>query len=427
MKISKSILLLALLGISIAGCDAIFDSKEDATTDEIFEVGKQDPKAATDVVGYAALLPFWDGFDNPTDIFIGYDELVYVTDNEGLHVLDLAGRVYRTIPLQNASDVTQDRKLNIYVAARYDTVIKAVDSTYAWNLPAVFKIKNANGAGDLQFSDTLVYPFADASRNTFASKTVRLDTTRNDNYEKVEVTGLTCLADNNLYVSRVGPSNATNAIEAPDNIVLEYRPQVVGGEETEQMQNIRQIRTLSPTTPSLISGVGISDISSFIGPPQRPSKSDSRSFLLAQASQNQNIPFRVLWINAVFTTDGLVFQPNTTLLQTDTASANGFLYEQNKFQEPTGIAYASDGTNYIFVVDAGTDSLYQFQSNGHEGVNPPAGSSAEKPIIVSFGGEGSGPKNFNDPSGVTYFDQIVYVADKGNNRIARYKLTTDFE
>lgn len=95
---------------------------------------------------------------------------------------------------------------------------------------------------------------------------------------------------------------------------------------------------------------------------------------------------------------------------------------------PTDIAFSGDDDAFIFVVDSETDSLYQFQSNGQEGVNPPVGADADsKKIVVSFGGEGAGPKQFMNPSGVAYYRTIVYVADTGNNRIARFKLTTDFE
>jgi len=39
----------------------------------------------------------------------------------------------------------------------------------------------------------------------------------------------------------------------------------------------------------------------------------------------------------------------------------------------------------------------------------------------------SGPYSFNDPSGVCYFKRMIYVADKNNNRICRFKLNTDLE
>lgn len=422
-------LIFLAVAASVSGCSDIFGSKHLSITNDVFKAGKKDPNAASDVIGYAALVPFWKGFDHPTDVYIGFDELVYVTDAKGLHILDRAGREYRVVPFKGATAVVQDRMLNVYVAARIDTVIKDVDPNTSWDLAAIFKIHNANGSngGDIVYMDTLIQPFADASRSTFTSQTSRLIKNDPNSEEQVQFTGLAILGDNTLYVTRRGPVNPTNEVAAPDNIVLEFQPVVANGKETDKMRNVRQIRTLSPTIPSLVSGIGMSDIMTFVAPPQRESFTTDRSFLVAQADQATNIPYRVLWINAVETSDGLVFQPNTGLLQQDTSKADGFLYELGKFKEPTGLAYAADGTNYIFVTDAGTDSLYVFEANGYEGVTPPAGSDAKKPIIVSFGGKGDGPKSFDSPSGVAYFDKVVYVADKNNNRITRYKLTTDFE
>ena len=95
---------------------------------------------------------------------------------------------------------------------------------------------------------------------------------------------------------------------------------------------------------------------------------------------------------------------------------------------PKDVAFGGDDDAFIFVVDSETHRLYQFQSNGQEGVPPPAGAEDQtRQIMVSFGELGAGPKQFNIPSGVAYFRRVVYVADKGNNRIARYKLTSDFE
>ena len=430
MKKYSFLLFILAAAFTVQSCDELFSSKDDAITDEIFDVGEQDPQAAEDVVGYAALLPSYTGFDAPTDVAVGFDELIYVTDAEGLHVLDRAGNQFRTVPFSGATTVVQDRLLNIYVAARYDTVVAAVDPDIVWNLPAIFKLQGVSSAGNVIFLDTLILPFDDSSLNTFTARTNRLNRESAINYEQVEVTGLATLGDeaNSLYVSRRGPSNpGAGSVASPDNTVLEFQPVVENGEFTDKMRNVQQIRALNPTVPSLLSGVGMSDIQTYIGPPQRRSFGNNRSFIVAQEDQDTDIAFRVLLVNAVETTDGLVYQPVTSLLNTDTARADGFLYEIGRFQQPTGLAYAADGRNQIFVVDAASDSLYLFQSNGFEGVNPPPGSNSTKPIIVSFGGLGAGPKQFNNPSGVAYFDQIVFVADMGNNRISRFKLTTDFE
>lgn len=424
-KIGLFVLLVAFFG---AGCESIFGSKNDGTNKEIFDEGKIDPQLEN-VDGYAPVLPFWGDFDAPNDIHVGFDTFVYVTDNNGVHLLDRADlSPRRTIQLEGANAVTQDRLLNIYVSARIDTTIIKNGIPVVFNLPAIFKIKNLNGTGDLQFVDTLIFPFDDASLSTSTAQNARLNKSSSNNYENVEITGLSVLADNSLYVTRRGPQNSTNQIAAPDNTVLEFTRIVQSGIPTNKMVNVRQITTLNPVNPSLRSAVRLSSIATFVTPPQRDRLTDDRSFLITQASQSQSIDFRVLWIKATETIDGLIFEQNSSLLAQDTSQANGFLYEPGKFQLPADIAFSGDDDAYIFVIDSEKDSLFQFQSNGQEGVNPPVGANADsKKILVSFGGEGVGPKQFNNPSGIAYYRTIVYVADTGNNRIARFKLTTDFE
>ncbi|MBO6535209.1 MAG: hypothetical protein JJ966_03230 [Balneolaceae bacterium] len=423
------LLIVLIFASSLSGaCDAIFNTKNDEDNAEIFAEGRIDPTLESEE-GYALVQPVWTDFDAPTDVHVGFDEFVYVTDSEGLHILDLADLSPRlTIPLNGANAITQDRLLNVYVSARIDTVIESIDPNVTWNLPAIFKIKNLNGAGPITYVDTLIFPFDDASLSTSAAQNARLNKGSSINYENVEVTGLAILSDNTLYVTRRGPSNSTTQVAAPDNTVLEFRRIVENGVTTNKMRNVRQIRSLNPTIPSLRSGIGMSAIASFVAPPQRDSFTSDRSFIIAQASQSADIDFRVLWINAVETVDGLIFEQNASLLSQDTTQADGFLYEPNKFTQPVDIAYSGDDNSFIFVVDAAQHKLFQFQTNGQEGVPPPAGAvDQSRQVLVSFGKLGNGPKEFNTPSGVAYFDRIVYVADKGNNRIVRYKLTSDFE
>lgn len=425
-----SILLIGLL-ITQSGCDSIFGTKGDDTTDEIFEEGRIDPQLIPDDVGYAALLPFWEDFVGPTDIFIGYDELVYVTDEAGLHLLDRAGRHYETINLDGAVAVTQDRDLNVYVAARHDTIIADIDDERVWNLPAIYKFRDINKQ-DPVLIDKVVHPFDDASRPTSSAQHARMEEQlrREEadepdfhfNDEFVELTDVTTIYDNTLYVTRKGPRNQTGLAFAPDNTMLLF-----DAVEDGKMRNTSQVRALNPNSPSLISAIGPTAITSFAAPPQRENITTDLSFMIAQGGTSVSVPFRVLWINAEITPDGLEYSPRAELLARDTTRADRFLYDEHRFTEPSGLAYSADGRSHIFVTDAARDSLYLFQSNGVEGVNPPAGSEATRPISVSFGGTGSGPREFRNPSGVAYFDRIVYVADTGNNRIARYRLNTDFE
>ena len=201
--------LLILWMIVQGGCSDLFNTKDNTDTDEIFDEGKIDPRLEN-VDGYAPVLPFWGGFEAPNDVHVGFDEFVYVTDANGVHLLDRADLSPRvTIELEGAEAVTQDRLLNVYVAARIDTVIESIDPTITWNLPAVYKIKNMNGAGPISFVDTLIFPFDDASLSTSAAQNARLNRSSGTNYEKVNITGLSILADNTLYVTRTGPFNET--------------------------------------------------------------------------------------------------------------------------------------------------------------------------------------------------------------------------
>ncbi|MDG5766581.1 hypothetical protein QA596_03810 [Balneolales bacterium ANBcel1] len=420
------LMILLIAGVAVTGCDEIFGTKSDPVTDEIFEEGRQDPNLIVDEAGYAALLPFWDHFDRPTDVMVGFDELVYVTDASGLHILDRAGRPYRTIPFDGATRVVQDRLLNVYVSARIDTVANPSHPDVSWNLPAVFKLENP-GSGNENVLDTLIMPFADDSY-TAGARSRRLNPARDDNFDKVELTGLGVLHDNTIYVARRGPQNVTGQITTPDNTILIYGAvSDASGNPTGKMQNTGQIRALNPNNPSLLSGVGIGDMTTLVGAPQRENMTENLSFILTQADTTRNIPIRVLWIDATMTIDGLVYSPRSELMNMDTTRAESFLYQTNRFSQPSGVAYSADARGHIFVTDAAKDSLFLFQSNGQEGKVPEAGSERTKADNVSFGGRGSGPRQFRDPGGVAYFRRVVYVADTGNNRISRFKLNTDFE
>lgn len=409
-------LLAALL--LLTGCDALFGAKQDATTEEIFDVGRTDPTLFNEVE-YVPLFPFYslggDGapLAGPTDVFVGFDEFIYVTDSRGLHVLDLAGRPASFVPIPGgATSVTQDRKFDLYVTARRDTFLN--DQT--WNLAVVYHLDGVS-QGSAQIENIIWHPFDDDTRQL-----QRPDPSNDAVFqdEAVEFTGVSVLPNNNIYVSRRGPVNDPSSAFAPHNSILEFNNAGV---------NVLRI-PLTPDRESLISSIQPADVLTFVAPPQREFFTDSRNFLLAQnAPAGSDLRFGILSIIATPTSDGIEYGPDTQKLQVVGLEerGDGFLYEEGRFSQPTDLAFAGDETQYIFAVDAGTDSLYVFTSAGVEGVAPPAGAQSTKPVLVSFGGTGDGALQFNDPQGVAYFDRIVYVADQGNNRISRFRLNTDFE
>lgn len=397
--------LLSFVLFAIIGCG----SKDDDQTKQIFEQGRIDPNLVPNKVGYVPLYPFFTNFINPVDVYVGYDEMVYVVDDRGLNVLDQTGKTAQIIPIPGATDVTQDRRLHTYVLGR-------VSDPLLGNRAAVYHLINT-AAGNYQIIDTLIHPLNDVSRAATAN--------RGADDEAVQFTGIATLHDNTVYVTRTGPRNDPNSFVRPDNGVLVF---------DANGTNIGFAIGLNPNNSSLKSALGISSIATYAAPPQRiQGISTSKSFFITQAAPGTNVEYRAIIIDAFDDPElGPQYQESPQFLNFDKTKADRFLYESFRFKKPEDCYIAPDNLGYMFVVDSETDSLYVFTPQGYEGVNPPANSGLRKQIIVSFGGSASdgsnnGPFNFNDPSGVCYNRRIIFVADKKNNRVCRYILSTDLE
>ena len=256
--------------------------------------------------------------------------------------------------------------------------------------------------------------------------------------EEVEFTGISIRYDNSFYASRKGPVNDRTSVILPHNTLMVF----LYDEEEGTHINRGAITALNPNQPNLRSAIFPTDVLTLIHPPQRtlsfdPLEDDEQFFVAQSPALNEEsidagiapLSFGVLSVLAVPTSSGIDYRPDSDLLITaaDPDRGDGFLYEEFKFTSPSDMAFAGDGTNYIFVVDAIKDSLFVFTAGGVEGVAPPPGSSSTIPVVVSFGGAGNGALQFENPQGIAYFDRIVYVADTGNNRISRFRLNTDFE
>ena len=430
---------LALAALVFSGCDSILGSKDDATTDEIFDEGAVDP-TLVDEVGYVPLNPFYTQSANggqlqsPVDVYVGFDELIYVGDEQGLHVLDLSGRPQAFLgeigwsdgaaqPIRDITAVVQDRQFDLLVAARRDTTLGTGDDARTWDLPVVYRISGVT-TGAPMLEDIVWHPFDDRSRSANQFRNPR-EYSSGFSDEDARFTDVAVLANNSFYVSRSGPVNTQAdglpSIVVPFNGVLAF---------TQAGTNTRYISALSATQPSLLSAVYPSALATPIGPPQRSTFPETQDFFVAQNPPGEvSLRYPVLSVLVVETTLGTEFRVDTERLgaAANPDNGDGFLYEDFGTVSPTALTLAADETGYLFVTDETTDSLYVFNRNGVEGVAPPPGAGTLRPVKVSFGGEGSGPLTFDDPQGVAYFDRIVYVADTGNNRIARYRLNTDFE
>ncbi len=138
---------------------------------------------------------------------------------------------------------------------------------------------------------------------------------------------------------------------------------------------------LSASTPS-----GITALRDFSG-----------DFIFCMTGDNS---FKVQWI----TIGQFGFTPRL-----NPAQGNFELFAQNKFLAPEDVTVDAEGN--LYVIDAALQRLLKFSSAGEE--------------QQSFGSLGAGEKQFNAPKGVAFFNRTLYVADTGNNRIVRFRLSTD--
>ncbi|RMG27208.1 MAG: hypothetical protein D6730_07700 [Bacteroidetes bacterium] len=382
----------------LQGCESFWGSETDT---DFLDV----PIYNDQTVAYVPIQPVWEGFSRPVDVVAGWDELIYVADagTEEVVSFDQAGNELGRFPVPGLTAIAQDRRLDLLALGTRDTVI----SNTAFRLPALYRLRlrGADGYG-LQYARVVrvvIHPFY------FKSGTP----TQSD--EAVSLRSISVLADNRYYVSRNGPSNNPLKFGGPDDAVLLFNAQ------DEFVTPVQVSTALGLFRDYFRSPQGIT---TFAAPPQSPAVNRRGDFIFTSTEPNNVLKVQIIRLEE--SAGGSSYRLLQTLVG-DTSKADDFLYRPGRFGRPTDVCVAGDGTNYIFVVDVEKDSLFQFNALGYEGVNPPAGSSSRKAIRASFGGRGQGLTQFNEPRAVAYLRQIVYVADAGNARLLRFKLTTDFD
>ncbi|MHC1737236.1 MAG: hypothetical protein AB9882_04435 [Ignavibacteriaceae bacterium] len=316
---------------------------------------------------YVPLSPIWTDFNNPQDIYIGNEPFVYIcdTDNNRIVMLNLAGQLLGTKYVHKPLAVAQDYALNLIVAA-YDT------STIVDGQPiaALFKIDMVAGSHIIENAPIkrILY------KNSY------------DFGFKGRYTGISVFYDNSYYVSRTGPNNTS--LTDKDNSVLIFNVKKLS-DGTKKDTLIGQIPNFEAEGTGLLTANQISSMTSF--------KRKNIDFIMTLTGPTS---FKAQWLyyNASGETPGY----ENRLYPSEKG-----MMKINKFVQPEGVTVDNSGN--IFIADAGKDSIYKFNAFGDE--------------MQSFGG----PAIFNKPSGVAFFDRVLYVADAGNNRILRFVLSTDIQ
>lgn len=90
-------------------------------------------------------------------------------------------------------------------------------------------------------------------------------------------------------------------------------------------------------------------------------------------------------------------------------SSGADLFALGKFSCPQDVEVDRQG--FLYVVDSDLCRVLRFSAYGRE--------------YHSFGERGTGEKQFQSPCGVAEFDGTVFVADTGNDRVVRFRLSTE--
>lgn len=407
-KISITIFLFAML-ITLGGCEDYFGEKTELDFIEVPDY------TSSRSVAYVPILPALTDFVRPTDICVGFDELIYVVDEgtEEVIAMDQAGRVVARKFIPGAKAVAQDRAFDLLVIGTFDTTLVNGGNTSEFTFSTIYRLDLFGGNGynlnDARITGKIIHPFYTGRRGN------SLDEVEYVQFNKIAVIGNDSdpLLNNQFYVTRSGAGNSGGGI-IPNDAICYF-----GNDD-------QYISTINVTTSSGVFNdyfESPSGIATLAQPPQISSR-PGRDFIYT--SMDPNTTLKVQYLEFIESEFSSFYRPRL-LAAGDTAKADDFINRPDRFVRPVDVTIAGDASQYIFVVDAGTDSLHQFTSTGFEGVLPPAATGITKYQKASFGGSGSSLTQFKSPMGVAYFNKILYVADAGNGRVLRFKLTLDFE
>jgi hypothetical protein len=321
---------------------------------------------------YIQINPIWtsaDGrdFNFPMDVFVGYDQFIYVCDTRNNRVvkLDVEGAFIESDSVMHPVAITQDRGLDLLVVAGdYETI--AISGTP----PDTVKT---------------VYGNAVYRKKYFGDQGFQAVWRASSPYWEEVVHGRTLWHEAEFF-----------GISASLDIDKEYF-----------LADFRKNRIIRfgpndlPIPPTLIEeGDGLG---------QTKYPSDLYSYEIAGQKLLVYAGTGALGVQVVNPANGKpVFG--------DTANIPPLVRFQAR--PPKDVAVDELSNFYVLLQDpdptAGRAYSYYFYKFDRYG----------QPLL-SFGSYGSGDRQFRSPSGLAYKNGVIYIADSGNNRILRFQLSTD--
>lgn len=318
---------------------------------------------------YVQLFPAFEGFTNPQDIMIGQDQLLYVadTDADRLVMMNRAGTILGTRTMFKPLSVAQTSRLDLLVGGE---VVDAAGQAVG----AIFRIKLFEAAHQIALAPIeTVWTEPSRPRRRFPSITV--------------------FGDNEYLVVRTvveppGPDNSS--FIDPDTRVLWFS------------RNDVFITPVPALTTRL--GSGITDIFVPTGIQAFP---DVRDFVITQVALT-GIVYGALWMRYEQTVDFVGWLPRFDPARIEDRTVD--FIRPNRFLAPQAVTIDRSRRD-IFIADAELDSVFKFDSRGRFKQE-------------SFGFVRSGGAMVR-PTGLAFFERVLYVLDGQAGRVLRFRLSTD--
>lgn len=312
---------------------------------------------------YIQQYPVWTGFNKPEAVYAGTDQLIYVADtkNNGIVQMDVAGGRYGTFYFDNSVFPKK-----IAQDGNFDLLLICDSVTVLDTTSVIIRLKIVQGGGVLN-QGTPAIRLLNSLRPTPNSSKLR------------RFTGISTYPDNSYIITRTGPDDPLN-IDAGNAIL-----------KVKGIDSVSSLTVLNGFQTSGNSFYSIEHVSSIL-----TIKNNATDFIITRSTQDTSNLNKVIYFEFNFTNG--TYDPRFTSASQEIVNL--------KFGSPDAVAF--DLNSSIFVIDSYRNHIYKFSSTG-------------KLLTESFGDS----TKFNHPKGISFFNKVVYIADTGNDRIIRFKLSTD--
>ncbi len=313
---------------------------------------------------YLEITPPFTGFNGPTALIIGNDNLMYVADyrSNRIVMMNLAGTILGERDVLQPSAIAQDMRLDLLIGG---VIVKANGDSVG----AVFRVHLVQAS----------HQFASA----------RMDTIwKEDAHPQRRFVGIAAMPDNEFLLARTGPDNSS--FIDPDTRIMRF---------SATNQYITPVTDFSTGT-----GTGITYINRLTGLGPFP---NSHDIVVLQSAEG--VAYGAIWMVYKNASDFEGWLPKFD--PSDVTQASVDFVKPYRFVAPTGVAMDNKRLD-VFIADPAQDSVFKFNSKG--------AFRAE-----SFGAFSTNGQMLR-PTGLAFFDKTLYVSDAEANCIFRFKLSSDF-